>query len=106
MQTDHSPLFALCYFLLNAVVFCVYGWDKRAARRGEWRIRESTLLLLALAGGGAGAFAAQRLLRHKTRKSPFTILLPLLFILQLAWLAVALFAPDAAIALWQKIAAA
>lgn len=68
--------------LWNMVVFCVYAWDKRAARQGARRVREQTLILLAVAGGGIGAFACQRWLRHKTRKGAFPILLPLMAVLQ------------------------
>ena len=71
---------ALCFY--NLVVFGVYWWDKQAARNNEWRISESTLLLLAFAGGGPGAFAGQRLLRHKTRKQPFSTRLHLIALVQ------------------------
>ncbi|MDS7596855.1 DUF1294 domain-containing protein [Agrobacterium tumefaciens] len=63
------------YLTFNLLVFCVYWWDKEAARKGGWRIRESTLLWLAFIGGSAGAVCAQRLLRHKTRKEPFCSIL-------------------------------
>nr|WP_278988835.1 DUF1294 domain-containing protein [Sphingobium yanoikuyae] len=56
------------------MAFMLFGFDKRRAVRGMARIRERTLLLWALAGGGGGApgaFAARRLFRHKTRKRPF-----------------------------------
>ncbi len=96
------PLFLLAA-AYNALVFGIYGWDKRAARNGEWRVKESTLLLLAFAGGGAGALAAQRLLRHKTRKPPFPVALPLFFILQIGWLVVAIAAPDKAAALFETL---
>ncbi len=96
------PLFLLAA-AYNALVFGIYGWDKRAARNGEWRVKESTLLLLAFAGGGAGALAAQRLLRHKTRKPPFPVALPLFFILQIGWLVVTIAAPDKAAALFETL---
>ena len=54
-----------------------------AATQGAWRVREDTLILLAVAGGGLGAFACQRLMRHKTRKPPFPVLLPLMAAFQL-----------------------
>ena len=34
--------------LMNLITFIVYGIDKFKARRGKWRIPESTLLLLAM----------------------------------------------------------
>ncbi|WP_284777565.1 DUF1294 domain-containing protein [Agrobacterium sp. lyk4-40-TYG-31] len=63
------------YIAFNLFVFLVFWWDKEAARNGEWRVRESTLLWLAFLGGTAGAILAQRLLRHKTRKEPFRSIL-------------------------------
>lgn len=56
---------------MSALTFVVYALDKSAAQRGRWRIREQSLHLLALAGGWPGAWTAQKLLRHKTRKASF-----------------------------------
>lgn len=75
-------LFAI-FSLWNTAVFCVYAYDKIAAREGAWRVREDTLILLAVTGGGVGAFACQKLMRHKTRKAPFPTLLPLMALLHL-----------------------
>ncbi|OJG00264.1 DUF1294 domain-containing protein [Pararhizobium antarcticum] len=57
--------------LFNVVTFCVYWWDKEAARDWDWRVSEARLLQFALFGGSLGAVAAQKLLRHKTQKEPF-----------------------------------
>ncbi|UJW73364.1 DUF1294 domain-containing protein [Rhizobium sp. SL42] len=84
--------------LYNIVVFGIYAFDKLAAREGGWRVRESTLILLAVAGGGTGAFVCQRLLRHKTRKPPFRLLLPILFVLQSTLGLILLLVPDQVIA--------
>lgn len=51
--------------------FAAYGTDKRRAMAGKWRIPESTLHAAALLGGWPGAFVAQQLFRHKTRKTSF-----------------------------------
>ncbi|MBO9654161.1 MAG: DUF1294 domain-containing protein [Agrobacterium tumefaciens] len=72
----------LIYIAFNLFVFLVYWRDKQAAGNGGWRIRESTLLWLALAGGSMGAISAQRLLRHKTRKEPFRSILLLIVMVQ------------------------
>ena len=56
---------------LSLLTFCAYALDKNAAQTGRWRTKESTLHLFALAGGWPGAWAAQRLLRHKSSKRSF-----------------------------------
>jgi uncharacterized membrane protein YsdA (DUF1294 family) len=67
-----APLWLLgLYGLLSAGLFAAYGADKSAAQHGRWRTSESSLHLLALAGGWPGALVAQRVFRHKTRKQPF-----------------------------------
>ena len=69
--------------LMNIVTFFVYCADKRKARRGEWRISEGTLLLLAFCGGGTGAFLAMQLFHHKTKKWKFRVLVPLFMVIQI-----------------------
>ena len=59
------------YLVASAVTVVAYTFDKLAAMEGRWRIQESTLHFLALIGGWPGALAAQRLLRHKTKKRSF-----------------------------------
>lgn len=68
---------ALLLLIWNVVVFVIYGYDKWAARNGERRVRESTLIACAFGFGGVGALAAMKLFRHKTRKLVFTTLVPL-----------------------------
>ncbi len=71
-------------FAVNLVTFCAYGIDKRKARRGKWRTKESTLLGLAILGGSIGAFLGIQLFHHKTRRRKFTIGIPVIFLLQTA----------------------
>jgi uncharacterized membrane protein YsdA (DUF1294 family)/cold shock CspA family protein len=59
------------YLAASLAAFLAYALDKSAARSGKWRTKESTLHLIGLAGGWPGALAAQRLLRHKSRKQSF-----------------------------------
>ena len=65
------PTLAAYLVAVNLATFAAFGLDKRRAETGAWRIPERQLLGLAVAGGGAGAAAAQRLFRHKTTKEPF-----------------------------------
>ena len=62
---------ALVYGGLSGLTFLVYAADKSSARAGARRISESTLHLLALAGGWPGALVAQQVLRHKSSKTSF-----------------------------------
>ncbi|NKN36747.1 DUF1294 domain-containing protein [Agrobacterium sp. a22-2] len=71
MASEDILILALIVALYNVVVFCVYWWDKNAARDGTWRVRESTLLTLAFLAGSPAALLARKILRHKTRKQPF-----------------------------------
>jgi uncharacterized membrane protein YsdA (DUF1294 family) len=57
--------------LLNLLTFFAYWQDKYAAGKGAWRISESALHLWGLAGGWPGAWFAQQILRHKSRKASF-----------------------------------
>lgn len=73
-KTQLSGLFAI-YLLLtvgcSAVVFVLYGIDKRRAVKDKPRISERTLHLFALAGGWPGAYLGSRIFRHKTIKASF-----------------------------------
>ncbi|MBL1376176.1 DUF1294 domain-containing protein [Zobellella sp. CGMCC 1.18722] len=71
----------------------MYGLDKQAARQNLWRTRESTLHLLALAGGWPGALVAQRRLRHKSRKASFQLVFWLSVVANVGVLAWLLFDP-------------
>ena len=72
VSTARLPPLALGVLLLvSLLTFAVYGFDKSAAQAGRWRTAESTLHLLSLAGGWPGAWCAQRLFRHKSRKASF-----------------------------------
>jgi uncharacterized membrane protein YsdA (DUF1294 family) len=59
----------------------VFHGDKYCA---EARLRESTLLLVALVGGSAGAVAGQR---HKTKEEPFRTTLLSIAVIQVLLLA-------------------
>lgn len=69
---------------LNLLVAALFALDKSQARRGGRRVREATLLVLALLGGSPAAWLARHLLRHKTRKQPFSRRLLGITLLQVA----------------------
>ncbi len=66
------PVAAIVYLLaVNVLAFAAFAFDKARAIGGRQRVSERNLLMVALAGGSLGAVAAQRIVRHKTRKEPF-----------------------------------
>lgn len=65
------PVIFAIYLIASLITFVVYAMDKSAARRGAWRIQESTLHILSLLGGWPGALVAQQKLRHKSKKQSF-----------------------------------
>lgn len=69
---------------LNLLTFCIYGADKLFAEAHAWRVRERTLLLLALFGGSAGALLAMQIFRHKTKKPLFGLLFVVILLVQVA----------------------
>lgn len=66
---------------ITLITFIAYGWDKRQARRGGWRVPEKTLHALTFAGGTIGAYVGSKVFRHKTIKGSFR---------QMFWLVVGL----------------
>ncbi|MEA4971658.1 hypothetical protein SDC9_96389 [bioreactor metagenome] len=62
------------YGVVNVVLFILMGVDKVKAKRNEWRIREATLFVTALVGGGIGGFLGMRLFHHKTKKWYFYVM--------------------------------
>ena len=67
----------------NIIVFVAYASDKRRSYTRRRRISERALLFMAFMAGGMGALFAMLIMRHKTKKMAFKILVPLFFVLQI-----------------------
>jgi len=68
--------FELYLLLLNLITFGVYGFDKILSLRDNpqaRRVREVTLLGLALLGGVIGGLLAMTLFKHKIKKTSFVV---------------------------------
>ncbi len=66
---------------LISVIVTVY--DKKAAKRGKRRIRESTLMLLSLLGGSLAMYITMKKIRHKTMHKKFMLGIPVITVLQI-----------------------
>ncbi len=69
--------------IINIISFLAMYIDKKKAYYGKWRIKETTLFLLVLLGGGIGGIAGMYKFRHKTKKKYFTIGFPVILILEI-----------------------
>ena len=76
----------IVYYLIiiNIVTFLVYGIDKWKAKKSLWRIREASLLMLAILGGSIGAWLGMKVWHHKTLHKKFRYGIPAIIIIQLA----------------------
>ena len=75
----------IVYYLLitNVVTFLVFGLDKLKAKHAKRRIREASLLLLAVLGGSIGAWLGMKVWHHKTQHKKFKYGVPLILLAQL-----------------------
>ena len=72
---------------INVAAFVLYGYDKHAAQNSRLRVPERVLHGVELFGGTPGAFIAQRIFHHKTRKVSYRIVFWLIFAAQAALIA-------------------
>lgn len=70
--------------IINLLGIFVMWSDKRKAKKGAWRIKESTLFAVALLGGAMGTTLGMHLFRHKTKHWYFKYGFPLILIVETA----------------------
>ena len=81
LQNKYKLIFLyLTVISIISVIVCVA--DKSRAKKGKWRIKESTLFLLSALGGSAAMYITMRVIHHKTLHKRFMIGIPLIIIIQ------------------------
>ena len=82
---EYNKEFILWIYLLiiNTITFVLFKTDKKRARKREWRIPESTLLLVSILGGAIGGILGMNVFRHKTKKPIFIIGMPIILIINI-----------------------
>ena len=66
---------------MNIIGFAIMGADKKKAKNGAWRVKESTLFLVSFIGGSLGTLAGMYAFRHKTKHWYFVVGMPLILLL-------------------------
>lgn len=70
-------------FIISVVTVILTVYDKRAAKKGRFRISEATLILCGVFGGALAELVTMLIIRHKTRHIKFMLGLPSIIIAQL-----------------------
>ena len=77
--------FLLIYLVcINIIAIIITVVDKIAAIKGYWRISEKALLSVSALGGSFAMLSTMLVIRHKTRKPKFMLLIPLMIVIQIA----------------------
>ncbi len=68
---EFSHILLIYLIAVNILTLILMYYDKRKAKKKEWRVAEATLLLLSFIGGALGLFVGMFKFRHKTLKRSF-----------------------------------
>lgn len=71
MMLAYYFLIFLC--VMSLLTFCLYGADKRKAKKGKFRTKESVLLGFSFFGGAVGGSLGMSVFRHKTKHWYFRV---------------------------------
>ena len=72
--------------ITNLTAFLLMKKDKKAAGKGQWRVKERTLFIAAGCFGALGGVLGMQLLRHKTKHWYFKVFFPVMLVIQVALL--------------------
>jgi len=87
MDIFSPAMVVMALLAANIVTYALYWWDKKQACWNGARVPEAVLLLAGFLGGSPAGFIAQRVLRHKNRKTSFQLKFWVLVAVQLyLWL--------------------
>lgn len=71
---------------INIIGFFIMFVDKKRAINNQWRISESTLILITIIGGSLGILSGMKYCRHKTKHFKFNVGVPSILVFQLIFL--------------------
>ena len=85
--SNHLITVLLFFILINFIAIILMKKDKEYAQTGARRVRESTLLVVALVGGGLGEYYAMYKYKHKTLHDKFLYGVPIAIMINTAMIA-------------------
>ena len=85
--SNHVVLVLVFLILINLIAIILMKKDKEFAESGQRRVREATLLIVALIGGSLGMYYAMFKCKHKTLHNKFSIGIPVIIVIQFAYIA-------------------
>ena len=85
--SNHVVLVLVFLILINLIAIILMKKDKEFAESGQRRVREATLLIVALIGGSLGMYYAMFKYKHKTLHNKFSIGIPVIIVIQFAYIA-------------------
>ena len=83
-------LIAAWFVLISVLAVVLTIYDKVAAKHGNMRIPEKTLLFVSVLGGAAAMFFTMLIIRHKTKHTGFMAGLPAIMVIELVLLLIVL----------------
>ena len=79
--TSGELAMAVYIAILSIIGFIMMGIDKTKSKKGDWRVREATLMTIAFLGGAMGVLFGMLIFKHKINKSKFRFGVPLFYLL-------------------------
>lgn len=77
-------IYVIIVAVMSMATYFVFAWDKHQACFAQHRVPEAVLFLMSALLGATGAISAMLLLRHKTQHRSFCVVVPLLWLVQVA----------------------
>lgn len=81
---NHVIAVIVFFIFINLIAILLMKKDKEYAKAGARRVRESTLLIVALVGGGFGEYYAMYKYKHKTLHNKFLFGVPIAIMINIA----------------------
>ena len=82
--SNHIVALIVFFIFINLIAILLMKKDKEYAKSGAKRVRESTLLIVALVGGGFGEYYAMYKYKHKTLHNKFLFGVPIAIMINIA----------------------